>query len=172
MTTGDMNSDASSRAGRPRDLSGRTTVAGLFELRPAAEHALEELKAAGFTSDQLSVARNDPGDEAPGRESTAQKAAEGIGPIAPAAGDLASALSLAGGMSVHHAALGAAAGGLVGGLASLGVTDEEARYFQSGFKPGTTLIAVNAGERAAEALQILERNGADTGGEIPERPSS
>ncbi len=51
----------------------------------------------------------------------------------------------------------------MGALVGMGVPEEEARYFETGFRSGGVLVSVNAENRAMEALQILERNGADTG---------
>jgi hypothetical protein len=59
--------------------------------------------------------------------------------------------------------LGAATGGLIGALVGMGVPEEDARYFDRGFREGRTLVTVNAGERTPEAVSILQRCGADLG---------
>ena len=61
------------------------------------------------------------------------------------------------------AGIGAAAGGLLGALASLGIPESEARYFETGFRAGGILVTVEAGARVLEAMAILDRHGADTG---------
>jgi hypothetical protein len=86
----------------------------------------------------------------------------GIGP-AVAGGALAAAFGVAGGTAIAGAGIGAAAGGLVGALMGMGFPEEEARYFESGFRAGGVLITVSANRRAAEVVHILERNGGDTG---------
>jgi hypothetical protein len=43
----------------PRDVVERRTVAGLFPDRTRAEQAIDALKAAGFTGDQIGVALRD-----------------------------------------------------------------------------------------------------------------
>ncbi|RYX92026.1 YsnF/AvaK domain-containing protein, partial [bacterium] len=41
--------------------------------------------------------------------------------------------------------------------------EDEARYFESGFKTGSILVTVKATERLDEALEIIVRNGGDVG---------
>ena len=86
----------------------------------------------------------------------------GIGPVV-AGGALATAFGLAGGTAVAGAGIGAAAGGIVGALVGMGIPEEEARYFEAGFREGGVLVTVNGRDRAPEALAVLERHGADTG---------
>jgi hypothetical protein len=61
------------------------------------------------------------------------------------------------------AGIGAATGGLLGVLIALGVPQEDARHFESGFKSGGALVTVDAGPRTPEALAILGRHEADLG---------
>jgi hypothetical protein len=173
-----------------RDLTGRTTVAGLFREREAAERAINDLKDAGFSGDQIGVAMRDRTAQGELVEDTGTKAAEGattgalgggllgglvgflvgigalaipgIGPVV-AGGALASAFGLGGGTAVAGAGIGAAAGGIAGALVGMGLPDEEAKHFETGFREGGVLVTVRAEARAMEALAILERNGADTG---------
>jgi hypothetical protein len=175
---------------RARDLTGRSTVAGLFQDRPAAEQAVNDLRAAGFSGEQIGVAMRDRTEQGRLAEGTGTRVAEGaatgatgggllgglagflvgigavaipgIGPVV-AGGALASALGVAGGTAVAGAGIGAAAGGIAGALVGMGVPEEEARHFETGFRAGGALVTVKAGNRAMDALAILERNGADTG---------
>jgi hypothetical protein len=161
----------------------RSTVAATFEDRDDAQRAINALKDAGFDASQVGVALRDRTAQGKLAEDTGTKAAEGaatgavgggllggvvgflagvgalaipgIGPVV-AAGALASTLAGAG--------IGAAAGGLVGFLVGLGIPEEEARYFESGFRAGRTLVTVNAGAgRATEAVDILRAHGGDIG---------
>jgi hypothetical protein len=59
--------------------------------------------------------------------------------------------------------LGAATGGLIGALVGMGVPEQDARYFDAGFREGGTLVTVNAGERTPEAVSTLQRCGGDLG---------
>ena len=173
-----------------RDLTGRTTIAGLFGEREAAVAAINDLKDAGFRPDDVGVAMRDRTEQGDLAEETGTKAAEGatagalgggllgglvgflvgvgalaipgIGPVV-AGGALATAFGLGGGTAVAGAGIGAAAGGITGALVGMGIPDAEAKHFEAGFQAGGVLVTVNAGARAMEALAILERHGADTG---------
>lgn len=170
--------------------TGRQTAVGLFDVRDDAEKAIRDLKKAGFTGDQIGVAMRDRNEQGNLVESTGTNAAEGavtgavgggilgglagllvgigalvipgIGPVI-AGGALATAFGTAVGTAVAGAGIGAAAGGIVGALVGMGVPEEEARYFESGFRAGRVLVSVKAQGRMMEALDILERNGADIG---------
>jgi hypothetical protein len=173
-----------------RDLRGRAVIAGLFTDRDEAVAAIEDIKAAGFRPEDVGVAMRDRTAQGELVEDTGTKAAEGaaagavgggalgalvgflvglgalaipgIGPVV-AGGALATAFGLAGGTAVAGAGIGAAAGGIVGALVGMGIPEEEARYFEAGFRAGGVLVTVNGRDRAPEALAILERHGADTG---------
>jgi hypothetical protein len=74
-----------------------------------------------------------------------------IGPIL-AIGPLAAALLSAAG--------GAAAGGLVGGLIGLGLSEDEAKYYEGEVKSGRFLVTVHTTNRFDEAWNILHGLGA------------
>jgi hypothetical protein len=181
------------RATYARDIAGRRTMVGVFDDRGDAERAIRDLKDAGFTSDQIGIAMRDRTEEGKLREDTGTRAAEGavtgavgggilgglaglligigalaipgIGPVI-AGGALATSFGTAAGTAVAGAGIGAAAGGIIGALVGMGVPEEEARYFETGFRSGGILVTVNAQGRAQDALDILERNGADTGASL------
>lgn len=169
----------------------RQTVAATFEDREGAERAINALKDAGFGGDQIGIAMRDRTAQGELAEETGTKAAAGaasgalgggllgglvgfligagalaipgIGPVV-AGGVLASTFGLAGGTAVAGAGIGAAAGGLVGALVGLGIPEEEAKYFESGFRSGHVLVTVNAGSgRATEVVDILRAHGGDIG---------
>jgi hypothetical protein len=169
----------------------RQTVAASFEDRDDAERAINALKAAGFAGNQIGVALRDRTAQGQLVEDTGTKAGAGaasgalgggllgglvgflvgagalaipgIGPVV-AGGVLASSFGLAGGTAVAGAGIGAAAGGLVGALVGLGIPEDEAKYFESGFRSGRTLVTVNAGAgRASEAVDILRAHDGDIG---------
>lgn len=170
--------------------SGRQTVGALFMDRAAAERAINELKALGVRGDQIGIAMRDRNAQGQLIEDTGTKAAEGatsgaigggllggvvgflvgvgalaipgIGPVV-SAGILSTALGTAGATAVAGAGIGAVTGGIVGGLIGLGIPETEARYFESGFREGRTLVTVNAGTRIAQVVDILRRNGGDIG---------
>lgn len=167
-----MAFDSANRTGR--------TVVGLFRNRGDAERAIKELKDAGFTREQIGIAINDRGAQRDlardaGTSQTGKVAAAGavsggllggiigllgsllipgIGPIV-AGGVLESVLVGAG--------AGAATGGLIGALVGLGVSEEDARHFDTAFREGGTLVTVDAGVRVTEAERILGSHDADLG---------
>lgn len=173
---------------------GRNVVAASFEDRADAERAINALRDAGFPGDRIGVALRDrtaQGQIVEDTGATGSKAAEGaatgalggsllgglvgwlvglgalaipgIGPVV-AGGALATAFGLAGGTAVAGAGIGAAAGGLLGALVGMGIPEEEARYFETGFRAGRTLVTVEAGaERAGEAADLLRAYGGDIG---------
>ena len=170
--------------------SGRQTVGALFTNRSDAENAINALKARGFRGDQIGIAMRDRTEQGQLIEDTGSKAAEGattgavgggllggvvgflvgagallipgIGPVV-SAGILTAALGTAGATAVAGAGIGAAAGGLVGGLIGLGIPENEATYFETGFRKGHILVTVNAGSRITEAVDVFQQYGGDLG---------
>jgi uncharacterized protein (TIGR02271 family) len=160
------------------NAASTTTVVGVFDDRDKAKLAVRELKNAGFSSDEIGLAS--PGQEALETETDADDAATGAGTGAltgAAAGAGVGALwglgilagvlpaigpAIAGGtlaVLLSSAAAGAAAAGLAGALIGMGLSTEEAEYYESEVKAGRTLVSVRAGGRSADALAILKRFG-------------
>jgi outer membrane lipoprotein SlyB len=54
---------------------------------------------------------------------------------------------------------GIVAGGILGALTNLGLPENEARYYETEFNAGRTLVTVQAGDRTQEAESILRANG-------------
>lgn len=184
MAFENTTNDPEATLNMPRDFSGRSTIGALFTDRNKAQQAIQDLKVAGFTEDQIGVAMRDSGEQGQLADETgvhthagsgATKGAvvggvlgllvglgalaiPGVGPVI-AGGVLAHAL----GAGAAGAVTGAAAGGILGGLLGLGIPEHEARHFEIGFNQGRALVTVNAGSRATQAIEILERDGGDTG---------
>ncbi|HEU5318569.1 MAG TPA: YsnF/AvaK domain-containing protein [Chloroflexota bacterium] len=165
-----------------------TTVVGVFHDRRRAEEAVAALERAGFTADQLGFATRDDTfrhgrsdgaeahvttDTGPGSGAASGAAAGGVlGGIVGAAAALAVpgvGPALAAGIlgpvlasAAAGAGIGDAGGGLVGGLVTTGVTEEDARYYDSEFRSGRSLVTVRvgSGSRAEEARRILREHGA------------
>jgi len=170
--------------------SGRQTVGALFANRSDAENAINALKARGFRGDQIGIAMRDRSEQGQLIEDTGSKAAEGattgavsggllggvvgflvgvgallipgVGPVI-SAGILSTALGTAGATAVAGAGIGAAAGGIVGALVGLGIPEDEAKYFETGFRQGHVLVTVNAGGRVSEAVDVFQQYGGDLG---------
>ncbi len=153
----------------------RNTAVGLFQDLTHAEHAVEELRDAGFTADQIGFVAPDaaagvespPAD--PGTEA-APTAVMGVG-VGVALGAVAGAVLsnvvlpgigpvIVGGLlaaTLGGAAVGAASGGVVGALVGMSVPEEEALHYESQFHSGRTLLTVRADNRYEEAVAILRR---------------
>ena len=155
--------------------TNRSTVVGVFENQQQAQQAVAELHRAGFEEDQIGVAARGEG-EAAGRTNDDGKNYAGEGALAGAAtgagigalwglGILAGALpaigpAIAGGtlaVLLSSAAAGAAAAGLAGALIGMGISKEEAEYYEGELKSGRTVVTVKANGRYEEASAILQR---------------
>jgi heat induced stress protein YflT len=175
------NGHASNGGGQ---TTGRTVV-GLFKERSRAEDAIRDLKQAGFPKEQIGVVTRDregrEEEEELGKvvEDTAAGMAEGASVGAITGGVIGGLVGLIGSLlipglgpvvvggvlasTLMGMGIGAATGGLIGALVGMGVPEEDARYFDAGFREGGTLVTVNAGDRTPEALATMQRFGADLG---------
>jgi uncharacterized membrane protein len=143
---------------------------GVFREPEQAHRALEELRQAGYSDNEIGyLARA----SATGPDETtgtfiANSTVEGwlVGGLLGTAIILlipGFGLATVGGIlaaSLGGAAIGAAAGSLVSALISIGIPEEEARHYQKEIEAGQTVITVKAQSGYADALQILRRNGA------------
>ena len=153
-----------------------TTAVGVFEDRQHAQQAVNELRRAGFREDQIGVAVRDgqsvegakdvhgKGSKAAVGAATGVAAGAGIGALwgigiiaglLPAIGPAIAGGTLA--TILSSAAAGAAAAGLAGALIGLGIPEEEAKYYESEFQSGRTIVTVRAEDRYDEAVRILQR---------------
>jgi hypothetical protein len=155
----------------------RTTLVAAFENRLEAENALDELKQAGFENDDLGFALRGSDAVEGGMITDTQGAKDKRGAVAgmatgagigAALGAAAALLIpgvgpvLAGGvlaMALGGAVAGTAVGGIFGAMTGLGVSEEEARFYEKEFASGRAIVAVRAGARAADAAGILRRHG-------------
>jgi uncharacterized protein (TIGR02271 family) len=153
---------------------------GVFEDEAHAQSAVRDLKSAGFTDQQIGVVAHDkkPGSvRQPTRRETesGSKAAEGaaVGVAAGAGVGALWALGIAAGMLpaigpvvaggilgsiLLSAAGGAAVAGIAGALIGLGIPEEEARYYETEFRGGRTIVTVRTEDRYEEAVEIMERS--------------
>ena len=166
-----MAFDSTNRTGR--------TVVGLFRDRGDAEQAIGDLRDAGFTREQIGIAINDRKAQRELEEDTGANAGKGAAAGAVSGGLVGGIIGLLGSLLIPGlgpivvggvlesvlvgAGVGAATGGLVGALVGLGVSEEDAKHFDTGFRQGGTLVTVDAGPRVAVAEQILDRCNADLG---------
>jgi hypothetical protein len=163
-------------------MAGKNTaVFGIYSGRSSVESAVEALKAAGFSSSDVSVLfpenqgtkdfAHEKNTKAPEGATTGAGtgallggglgwlagigalAIPGLGPFI-AAGPIMAALAGAG--------VGGAVGGLTGALIGMGIPEYEAKRYEGRVKDGGILLSVhsNSSEETKKAKEILERTGA------------
>jgi uncharacterized membrane protein len=130
-----------------------------------AENIVLELKQSGFLSDDISALLPDKrgtkdfahehNTKAPeGATTGGALAIPGVGPFI-AAGPIMAALS--------GAAIGTAAGGVIGALVGLGIPEFEAKRYDAKIREGNILISVHTedGKQRDVAKDVFKRNNAD-----------
>jgi len=154
----------------------RTIAVGVFHSREEAQQAIADLRRAGFRDDQIGMAARDE-DQASGDDAdddnesyagegalTGAAAGAGVGALwglgivaglLPAIGPAIAGGTLA--AILASAATGAAAAGLAGALIGLGVSKEEAEYYEDELEAGRIIVTVHADGRYDEARSILQR---------------
>jgi hypothetical protein len=155
----------------------RTTLVAAFEDRLEAERAVDELEQAGFAPDDLGYAIRGSDAVQGGMITDTQGAKDrkgamtgmatgaGLGAVLGAAAALlipGVGPVVAGGilaMAFGGAVAGTAVGGIFGAMTGLGISEDEARFYEREFQSGRALVTVKAGPRAAEAAVILRRHG-------------
>lgn len=145
------------------------TVVGVFSRRADAERAVADLKRAGFADSEVSLVGKNEGETDKVATGAATGAAVGAGAAAAASlgmtfgvipvigpvlavGPIAAALISAAG--------GAAAGGLAGALVGMGLSHDEAEYYEGEVKAGRYLVTVRNANRYDEAWNVLHGLGA------------
>jgi hypothetical protein len=151
------------------------TVTYIYDDPSLAGQAVRALEAAGFTSDEISIVRQnsdlelkdergDPvGDGATTGASVGLAAGAGAGLLAslgfiaiPGLGPLVAAGVLA--TTLATAAAGAVGGGVLGALIDYGISEEEAAVYAENLRRGGTLVSVRADDdRIGEAELIMQR---------------
>jgi uncharacterized membrane protein len=69
---------------------------------------------------------------------------------------------LIGGMlatAAGFAGAGAAVGGLLGAMTGLGVSEDEARYYEQQFNEGKAIVTVKAGDQADAVVKVIRKHG-------------
>lgn len=155
----------------------RHTVVAVFHSQGEAQRAVRELKAAGFTDEEIGVATQHqeqlssgvahPDDDNKAGTGAVAGATAGLGAgalwglgivagVLPALGPVIAGGALA---AIAASAAGTAvAGGIVGALVGLGIPEEEAEYYHKELEQGRTVVTVKAtGPRFYEAQRILDR---------------
>jgi len=149
------------------------SIAGLFHDRSGAESAIQDLKDAGFDASRMGIVTQDKAANRALAEEHGTRSTEGAVTGGVVGGSIGALLAATGALVIPGigpfisggilatSVLGGAAGWLVGGLAGIGIPNEEAQYYESEVQQGRTLVTVDAAGRDAEARAILLRNGAE-----------
>ncbi len=155
-------------------------VSAVFDTHAEAERAVADLRSAGVSDSAISVVAQHDGrntatdgggndtQEFVGKVAAgagigtllgiAALAIPGVGPLAAAGAIAAAAIP---GAAITGAAIGGAVGGLEKVLTDHGVSDDDARYYDTQVNDGGVFVSVDAGAGidAATANDILYRNG-------------
>ena len=155
----------------------KTTIGGVFTNSLDAHRAVRELRTAGFADESIGIItrRHDGSLERDGSKA-AENWEEGTGIGAAVGATAGTGLGLAvlaglltpigpviaGGALIGLLAsmgVGATVGSAIGGLVGLGVTQDDADYFERELKSGKTLVTVATNDNTDEAIDILQRTG-------------
>lgn len=158
----------------PQRTTKRSHYVGVFDDRNDAELAARDLREGGFRDDDIGYAwRDDAGKIHQEGNKAGQMAASGAGTgvvlggligagaalLIPGIGPVVSggllATALAG--AATGAVTGGVAGGITGALVGLGIPEDEAKYYDTQFRDGRTLMTVRADDRYDEAGDIIRR---------------
>jgi hypothetical protein len=170
----------------------RTTLVAAFADRLEAERAVDELEQAGFGPEDIGYAIRGSDAVHGGMITDTQGAKDRRGAVAgmatgaglgavlgaaaalliPGVGPVVAGGVLA--MAFGGAIAGTAVGGIFGAMTGLGVSEEEARFYEREFHSGRAIVAVKSGPRAADAAAILRKHGGYDlhNRPIPEVPTS
>lgn len=165
------------RSGR-KQMQSRDLAVALFDDRDDAQDAINALRDAGFDASTISVVARDRDVQGRLAEDTGTEAGTaaatgavaggvlgglagwlvGIGALAiPGIGPIVAAGPLA--AAIGGAAIGAAGGGIIGALTGAGIPEDEARYYDEGFRKGGILVTVRAPGRYGEAMSMMREYG-------------
>ena len=159
-----------------------TAVFAIARDRMHAESIVSQLKAAGFSNQDVSVLLSDPNQTRDFAHQKATKAPEGaatgaatggviggvLGWLAgagaltlPGVGPLLAAGPIMG--ALGGAAVGGAVGGLTGVLVGMGIPEYEAKLYEGKVREGRALLSVHTedSEEVSHAKDIFERAGAE-----------
>jgi hypothetical protein len=164
-------------------MAGKNTAAfAIFRTRAAAESAVDQLIAAGFTNQDVSVLMSDQTGSKDFAAEKNTKAPEGtatgvgvggaiggtlgllagIGALAiPGVGPLIAAGPIMGALA--GLGVGGTVGGLVGALVGMGIPEYEAKRYEGRVKDGGVLVSVHcdSSEEVSRAKDLLKSAGGD-----------
>ncbi|WNS41194.1 general stress protein [Paenibacillus sp. MMS20-IR301] len=152
-------------------------IVGVFQTEHEASWAIEDLKARGFLTDDISVIARNRRDAEALSEETGSKAPEGMASGAATGGILGGVTGLLAGIgalaipgigpiiaagpiaaTLTGIAVGAGTGGLVGGLIGLGIPADEAELYDDYVDEGRILVMVDAEDTRANDVYAVFRS--------------
>ncbi|HEV8039726.1 MAG TPA: general stress protein [Bryobacteraceae bacterium] len=161
--------------------SKKTAVFGIFQNAAQAEHTVDQLLAARFRSDDISVLLPDNDSTKDFAHEKNTKAPEGTVTGVTAGGAIGGTLGLLAGIgmlaipgvgpfiaagpilsALAGLGVGGAVGGLIGALVGMGIPEYEAKRFEGRIKAGGVLLSVHCdtSEEIASAKDVLKHTGA------------
>ena len=161
--------------------SKKTAVFGIFQNAAQAEHTVDQLLAARFRSDDISVLLPDNESTKDFAHEKNTKAPEGTAAGVTAGGAIGGTLGLLAGIgmlaipgvgpfiaagpimgALAGLGVGGAVGGLIGALVGMGIPEYEAKRFEGRIKEGGVLLSVHCdtSEEIVRAKDVLKHTGA------------
>jgi hypothetical protein len=175
-------------------MAGKNTAAfGIFPTRTAAEAAVDQLTAAGFSHQDVSVLMSDRSGSKDFAAEKNTKAPEGTATGVSVGGVVGGTLGLLAGLgalaipgvgpliaagpimgALAGLGVGGAVGGLVGALVGMGIPEYEAKRYEGRVKDGGILVSVHCdtSEEISRAKDILKRAGGEDIASSGEKASS
>jgi tetrahydromethanopterin S-methyltransferase subunit C len=159
----------------------KTSVFGIYATPAAAEMAVDQLLATGFTNSAISVLLPDDESTRAFAHEKSTKAPEGTTTGAATGGVLGGTLGLLAGIgalaipgvgpliaagpimaTLAGVGVGGAVGGMVGALVGMGIPEYEAKRYEGAVKEGGTLLSVHCetSEQVDSAKNLLKETGA------------
>ena len=160
----------------------KTAVFGLYKTVTQAEQAVDHLRAAGFTNDDISVLLPDNKSSKEFAHEKNTKAPEGTTTGVTTGGVIGGTLGLLAGIgalaipgvgpfiaagpimgALAGLGVGGAVGGLIGALVGMGIPEYEAKRYEGRIKEGGVLLSAHCGtsEQVTRAKDILKKTGAE-----------
>ncbi len=164
-------------------MAGKNTAAfGIFPSRSAAEAAVDQLIAAGFSNDDVSVLMSDSKGSKEFASEKNTKAPEGTTTGVVSGGTIGGTLGLLAGLgalaipgvgpliaagpimgALAGLGIGGAVGGLVGALVGMGIPEYEAKRYEGRVKDGGILVSVHcdSSDEVGRAKDVLKAAGGE-----------
>lgn len=164
-------------------MAGKNTaVFGIYKTSMAAERAVDQILAAGFSNNDISVLLPDNQSSKEFAHEKNTKAPEGTTTGAATGGVIGGTLGLLAGIgslaipgvgpfiaagpimaALAGLGVGGAVGGLIGALVGMGIPEYEAKRYEGRIKEGGILLSVHCDDSkwTKRAKQILEETGAE-----------